>query len=297
MPSAEMAALFARIRTAVPAREFSVESHRDRARRGEALTVPDEGTEVEEVRIGDQPAEWVRAAGSARRRAVVFLHHGAFIAGSRTSLRVLGHRLALACGVDVLAPDYRLAPEHPFPAAVEDAVAAYRWVLERGFAPGRVALAGASAGGGIAAAAMIAVRDAGLPRPAAGLLLCPMADATLTSAAMVSTAQTEPVDSRDIVRQAVALYLAGVEPTHPWASPARADLAGLPPLHVEAAGADRLMDDARLLVERARAAGVRATLEVTEGAVHNFAQLAADIPESRHAIARMAAHLDRFLDS
>ncbi|GAA3513519.1 alpha/beta hydrolase fold domain-containing protein [Aeromicrobium panaciterrae] len=295
MASQQMRELVERMRTAVPLQEFSVEVHRERVLRGESLSVAESDVEVEPLDAGGVPGEWIRATGASRDRVLLMAHHGAFIAGTPASLRVIGHQLSNLADVSVLSLDYRLAPEHQFPAAIDDLVRAYTWLVNQGISHDQIAVGGASAGGGVAAGALLAIRDAGLPPPAASILLCPFADLTLSSDAATADDSPEPIDSRDIVQRAVALYLGTGDPLHPWASPARADLSGLPPLHVEAASADRLVDDAQLLVERATACGVDASLHVSEGAIHNFAQYAADLPESVGAIRRFAAHLDEHL--
>jgi acetyl esterase/lipase len=286
-----MSQLVARIKATVPFLGFSVEAHRDRVARAEAMVPVGADAVVERVVVGGVPCDRVSTAASDPLRVLLLLHHGAFVAGSARSLHELGRRLCAASGATVLAPDYRLAPEHPFPAAVEDALACYRGLLAQGLRSGDIVVGGASAGGGIAAAALLAVRDGGLPRPAGGVLVCPMLDTTLSSPAMTAEDSAEPIDSRPVSGPAVALYLAGHPATDPLASPVLADLTGLPPLLIEAAGADRLVDDAHTFAERAGARGVRVALHVAEGAIHNFPQAGPDTPEARVSTARIATFL------
>lgn len=295
MPSQEMTDLIERIRSAVPFTGFSVDAHRERVERAESMVPAEPGSVVRAEEVGGVPCEWISTGRSDPQLVLVLLHHGAFVAGSSRSLHSWGARLADAAGVMVLAPNYRLAPESPFPAAVEDAVSCYEALLERGHRPADVVLGGTSAGGGIAAAALLALRDGGRPLPAGGLLVCPLLDTTLSSAAMRAEVSAEPIDSRPISGPAVALYLDGTSPEQPLASPVLADLSGLPPLHLEAAGADRLVDDATSFAARGRVAGVDLGLTVTAGAIHNFPQSGPHTPEAVEATDRVVAFLGAVL--
>jgi acetyl esterase/lipase len=187
----------------------------------------------------------------------------------------------------VLIADYRLGPEHPFPAAVDDAVAAYRWMLAQHVDPASVVIAGDSAGGGLTAATLLALRDAGDALPAGGVLMSAWLDLTCESESMTSKAEQDPVLSRDGLRSWADYYLDGTDANSPLASPVHADLAGLPPLLVQVGTAEVLLDDSVRLAERAKAAGVDVTLEQWEEMVHIWHAMAAFVPEGQQAIDRV----------
>src|SRR5690606_5447385 len=175
--------------------------------------------------------------------------------------RNLGGRISKAANCRVLSLDYRLAPEHPFPAAVDDAVTGYRWLLDQGIRPDRIAIAGDSAGGGLAAATLVALKDRGEPMPAAGVCLSPWVDMEGTGESMTSRAALDPMVQKDGLKDMASLYLDGADPRSPLAAPLYADLSGLPPLLIQVGTAETLYDDATRLAEKAEAAGVDVTLE------------------------------------
>ncbi|HEX8732564.1 MAG TPA: alpha/beta hydrolase, partial [Ktedonobacterales bacterium] len=183
--------------------------------------------------------------------------------------------------------DYRLAPECPFPAAVDDALAGYRWLLEQGVAPQRIVFAGDSAGGGLALATMLAAREAGLPLPAGATLLSPWTDLTGESSSAKSRAAVDPMVRGAGIAAGGRAYLAGADPRTPLASPLFADLHGLPPLLVHVGDAETLLDDSRSLAQRARDAGVEVTLHIWPGMFHVFPIFPALLPEARAAADEM----------
>jgi monoterpene epsilon-lactone hydrolase len=196
-------------------------------------------------------------------------------------------RLSIAASLRVLAVNYRLAPEHPFPAAVEDAAAAYRWLLESGVEPARIAMAGDSAGGGLALATAITMRDEGLSLPGAIVCLSPWVDLALTSASMETKAGDDPIVSREMLRGWAKIYLGDHDARTPLASPLYGDLHGFPPLLIQVGSAEVLLNDATRLAERATAAGVETTLEVWPEMIHVWHTFAAILREGREAIARI----------
>ena len=239
----------------------------------------------EPVNAGHVACEWVHGPTSRDTQAVLYLHGGWYVFGSAATYRELIGRLSLATGMWVLAPDYRLAPEHPFPAAVDDAVAAYRWLLGIGIEPGRIVIAGDSAGGGLAMATLVALSDAGDQLPAAAVLLSPAIDLTCSGDSYTSRATSDPLFTREQVVTLVAHYLAGADPTSPLASPIYADLAGLPPLLVHVGSDEVLLDDSTRLAERARAAGVEVDLKVWDGMWHGFQRFAGrEVVEAQDSI-------------
>lgn len=248
-----------------------------------------EGVTGTPVSAGGVPAEWIDAPGGATDRALLYLHGGGYVAGSIDSHRNLTGHLAKALGCRVLALDYRLAPEHPHPAAVEDATAAYRWLLAEGFAPGHLAISGDSAGGGLTVAALVKLRDDGAPLPACAVPISPFADMEGTGESMTTRAAVDPMVSPGQIREIAGLFLGGGDPRDPYASPIHADLSGLPPLLVQVGDAEVLLDDSTRLAERATAAGVAVTLEVWPEMIHVFQASAGYVPESDEAVARIAA--------
>jgi acetyl esterase/lipase len=252
---------------------------------------PPADTVVEPAAAGGVPAEWVSRAGTTDGPVILYLHGGSYLVGSPRTHRELGARLVGAAGGRVLLLDYRLAPEHPCPAALADALAAYRWLLDEGVDARRMVVAGDSAGGGLALATLVAARDAGLPVPAAGVCLCPWTDLALTGASLTTRAARDPFLAREGLAQAVALCLGELDARDSRASPLYADLAGLPPLLVQAGGVDILHDDATRLAERARAAGVDVTLDVWDAMPHCWQAFAALLPEGQQAVERAGAFI------
>jgi acetyl esterase/lipase len=244
--------------------------------------------------VGGRPAEWVDAAGARDDRVLLYLHGGGYCIGSINTHRTLAADLSRAAGVRVLVIDYRLAPEHPFPAAVEDAVAAYRFLLDAGCDRRRLAIAGDSAGGGLTAATLLALRDRDLPLPAAAALLSPWLDLSQSGESMTTCAALDPMVQRDPLQRMADAYLAGADPATPLASPLFADLRHLPPLLIHVGTAETLLDDARRFAARATAAGVEATLEVWDDMIHVWHAFGM-LPEARDAQARVGEFLRRHL--
>jgi acetyl esterase/lipase len=234
---------------------------------------------------GGVPALWVRPSTSTGR-VVLYLHGGGYFSGSpRTHLGVISE-IAAASGADVLAPAYRLAPESPFPAAVEDAWKSYWWLLESGVAPEQIVVAGDSAGGGLVVALLLAVRDSGIPLPAAAVLLSPWLDLTCSGPTMHNNAATDYLNEASM-RRVADMYLDGTDPHSPLASPLFADLHGLPPLLIQVGSAEMLLDDAKRFARRASAANVPVELELWDGMVHVWHFMHAIEPSSRQALARI----------
>ncbi len=257
---------------------------------GERFPAPAEA-EVTPVTVAGRPAEWVAAPGVDTGRAVLYLHGGGYVIGSCDTHRNLAYNLSAASGARVLLLDYRLAPESPFPAAVEDAVAAYCWLLDEGFAPGRLSIAGDSAGGGLTVAALVALRYRGQPMPAAGLCLSPWVDMEGVGASMTAKEDEDPTLNHEALLWFSERYLAGADARAPLAAPIYADLKGLPPLLVQVGTAEVLLDDSLRLAERARAAGVDVSLDVAHDMMHVWHLFEPVLDEAGEAIARAGAFL------
>jgi phosphinothricin tripeptide acetyl hydrolase len=229
-------------------------------------TPPD--VKVERVSAPAAPAEWLRPPSAAPGRVVLYLHGGGYVIGSPRSHRHLAAAIAGAAGASALLLDYRLAPEHPFPAAVEDATAAYRWLLDQAIAPEHIVIAGDSAGGGLTVATLLALREARVPLPAGGVCISPWVDLTCSGASYATKAAADPIVRRAGVEEMARAYLGATPPRTPLASPLFADLRGLPPLLIHVGSDEVLLDDAVRLAERAKAGGVDATLEIYDRMIH-----------------------------
>jgi phosphinothricin tripeptide acetyl hydrolase len=220
---------------------------------------------------------------------VLYLHGGGFVMGSPVTHRKLAGDISRASGARVLLLDYRLAPEHPNPAATDDGVQAYRWLLEQGVEPGSVAVAGDSAGGGLTVAVLLALRDAGAPMPAAAVCISPWVDMTGEAASITTRAERDPMVGTGDLARFTDWYLAGADARA--SSPVYADLQGLPPLLIHVGDEEILLDDSVLLAERATAAGVDATLEVWPEMFHVWHVFAGRVPESTAAVEQVGQFL------
>jgi epsilon-lactone hydrolase len=251
-----------------------------------AMTVDDD-ISTERIGAGGVPAEWIAAPGANPAVVMLYLHGGGYVLGSMRTHRVMLAYLARACQGKVLGLDYRLAPENPFPAPVDDTLAAYRWLLAQGYDHRQIVLAGDSAGGGLVVAAMVVMRYVGEPLPAAGVCLSPWVDMEATGQSFVTNAASDPSVAKDRIVRMAGIYLAGKSPQAPLASPIHADLRGLPPLFVQVGSIETLLDDAKALTARAQAAGVSVECEVWEDMPHVWHHFAPILPESQQAIARI----------
>jgi monoterpene epsilon-lactone hydrolase len=270
MPSKEVVALIETQRAL--RHSFTTASSRDESRAisrahfvAQSAGVPND-VDVEPALIG-LPAEWVRPPEADR--TVLYLHGGGYISGDMFERRETVARIARSGRAVALSVNYRLAPEHPYPAALDDAFDAYCWLLEQGqVPPDKLVVLGDSAGGGLALSLLVRIRDEGIALPAAGIALSPVTDLAVTGATVETNADGDPLVGRAMLEGCRDAYLGSVNPRDPWASPLYADLTGLPPLLIQVGGAEVLVDDARRFAERARVAGVDVTLEVWPELVH-----------------------------
>ena len=245
------------------------------------------GAAAEKVDAGGVPALKVSAAGAEPDRAILYLHGGGYVFGSPVSHRDLGEFLSKAAKATVFLLDYRLAPEHPFPAAVDDAISAYQWLLDQGFKPGRIAISGDSAGGGLSFATLLSIRDKQLPLPACATPLSPWVDLECSGETMTSKAAVDPIVQRELTRQLSDLYVTDGNLRHPLASPLYADLSGLPPMLIQVGDRETLLDDSRRIAARAKEAGVDVQLEIAEGQIHVYQIFANRLDEAVSAIDRL----------
>ena len=242
--------------------------------------------------LGDVPVLDIGIDGVAPEGSLLWLHGGVYVLGSARTSAGLASDVARRSRTRVISVDYRLAPEHPFPAALEDALAAYCALLDNeGDDPARIAVAGESAGAGLAAALMVSAREHGLPVPAAGILFSPYADLTLSGDSMTSKAAADPAFRPDAFKVRVNDYVGAGDPADPLISPVFADLHGLPPLLIQAGSNELLLDDAVRLAARAAADDVTVTLEITPGVPHLFQASAAMLDEGDAALNRVTEFL------
>ena len=251
-----------------PSDSLTIAERRAQYERAEKVFPTPPDVKVERVSAPAAPAEWLRPPSAAPGRVVLYLHGGGYVIGSPRSHRHLAAAIAGAAGASALLLDYRLAPEHPFPAAVEDATSAYRWLLDQAIAPERIVIAGDSAGGGLTVATLLALREARVPLPAGGVCISPWVDLTCSGASYAAKAAADPIVRRAGVEEMARAYLGATPPRTPLASPLFADLRGLPPLLIHVGSDEVLLDDAVQLAERAKAGGVDATLEIYDRMIH-----------------------------
>lgn len=240
---------------------------------------------VEPVTANGVKAEWTATPDADRSKAVLYLHGGGYVIGSLDSHRHVAAEAGRAARARTLALDYRLAPEHPFPAAVDDAVAGYRFLLAGGVSPGGIIIAGDSAGGGLVVAAMLAIRDLHLSQPACGWAISPWVDMEAIGDSMISKAATDPTVQKAGILDMAKLYLHGADPRSPLAAPIHGDLRGLAPLLIQVGAAETLLDDAIRLAQIAGAADVALDLQIWPEMIHVWHLYYPELAAGRRAIA------------
>jgi acetyl esterase/lipase len=261
-----------------------------------AALPPIPGVQNDPVQVAGLPAEWTVPAGVDPAGTILYLHGGGYFQGSVSTHRRLVAALCAAAGTRGLSIGYRLAPEHRFPAAVDDAVAAYRWLIgEGGEEPHRVIVAGDSAGGGLTFAALVALRDAGDPLPAGGFGISPWTDLAGTGESLVTRKELDPFIDPSGVEETATRYTGDTDRRHPLVSPLYADLSGLPPLLIHVGGAEVLYDDAARMADAARSAGVEVEFADWPDAFHVWHMMAGLIPEADEAVSAAGAWIAKRL--
>lgn len=238
----------------------------------------------EGLRIGDLAAEWIVPPEAAADRVILYLHGGGYVMGSIATHRATVARIARAAKARALAIEYRLAPEHQFPAAVDDSLAAYKWLIAQGFKPNKIVVAGDSAGGGLTLSTLLAIREAKLPMAAAGVAISPWADLEGTGDSHQTRAARDPMVGKGNLGPMAKHYVGEQDPKHPLASPIHADYRGLPPLLIQVGDAETLLDDSNRVAARAQADGVKVDLEVWDDMIHVWHVFAKILPEGQQAI-------------
>lgn len=272
----------------------SIEEQRIRHEKSTRLIRMPTDVQCQPISAGGVAAEWI-AAPDAGCGVLLYLHGGAYTLGSINSYRELVARLARAAGLRGLAINYRLAPEHPFPAALEDATTAYDWLLAQGVEPDQIIVAGDSAGGGLVLSTLVALRDAGSVLPAGAICISPWTDLTLSGPSIKSKAHVDLILDEDSLEMYAKLYAGEREPSSPLISPLFARLSGLPPLLILVGSDEILLDDARRCADRARQARVHVTLEVWDEMFHVF-PLFPFLPETKKAVGHIAEFISQHLD-
>jgi acetyl esterase/lipase len=243
-----------------------------------------EGIEVTPVSIDQLSALWIRPAQAKKDKAILYFHGGGYVIGSSQSHTPIVAKFVQGSGTSALVFDYRLAPEHPFPAGLEDALAAYRYLLAEGIDPARIVFMGDSAGGGLCLATLLAARDQGLPLPAGGVALSPWTDLKNTGESFNTNAKVDTLTWRESQVVFSKYYAGDQDPGQPWISPLYGELHGLPPLRIYVGGDELMRDDSTRFADKAKAAGVDVKLTVGEGLFHCYPACAPLFPEATQAL-------------
>ncbi len=244
---------------------------------------PPKDVEIFPITVNGVSAEWLTPVGATQEKVMIYLHGGGYVMGSPATHRSIVARLAKACGVRALSIDYRLAPEHPFPAALEDSLTAYQWVIDQGISPENILMAGDSAGGGLTLATLLSLRDNNQALPAMALCISPWTDLTLTGSSITTKAKIDPYISHNLLKLG-AHYVAESKAQLPLISPFYADLKGLPPLLIHAGTDEVLLSDSTRLAEAAKNSGVIVNIKIWERMWHDFHLWAPYVPEANQAI-------------
>ena len=239
------------------------------------------------VDVNGIPGEWITPPQLEDGRTILYLHGGYYLFGSIKSHRNLAGNIAAAAQARALIIAYRLAPEHPFPAGLEDAISAYQWLLAQDIQPNQITLAGDSAGGGLVLAVLLALRDRDMALPAAAVCLSPATNLNLSGESWTTNTKKDLLINRYIAEQIQPMYLGGIDPCDPLVSPFFGDLHGLPPLLIQVGSDEVLLSDCECFAEYARKSGIDVTLEVWPGMQHVWQYFASFVPESRQAIGRI----------
>ncbi len=280
-----------RAQARLTAPRWSVDDDRASYERATADFPLGKNIEIERISAGGVTAEWVCIPGDDISGTLLYLHGGGYVIGSSRTHRSMLARMSAAAKIQVLGLDYRLAPEHVFPAPVEDSIAAYRWLLSEGVEPGNIVVGGESAGGALVVSLMVALRYLGEPLPAAGICISPWADLEQSGGTMSTNAEVDPAVNRERLQAFADNYLGGKDPRAPLASPIYADMAGLPPLLIMAGSVEVLVDDAKRLAAKGTQDGVDATLEIWDDMPHNWQMYAHILPEAQQTIDRIAVFI------
>jgi acetyl esterase/lipase len=276
------------LRAIFKSHRLTIEQSRVRdAKSARFMSRPPKGVEIERTEIDSLSVAWVRPMGADQDKVCLFLHGGGYVTGSIDSHLMLCIPMAQTLNMNVLVPEYRLAPEHPFPAALEDALKVYRWLVANGTRSADIIVSGDSAGGGLSLATVLALMSAGEPLPGAVVCMSPWTDLTLSGQSHVTKANVEALLRTDTLREWASAYIKMDRPDNPLISPVYADFCGFPPLLIQVGSDEILLDDSVMVADKAKADGVDVTLKVWDGLWHVWPALGDLIPESRMAFEEM----------
>jgi acetyl esterase/lipase len=287
MASAELKMILDFLRANPVQAEASIEQRRSEMTTGFTQFQVAADVHCQPVDAGGVPAEWITAPGAQPEKVIYYLHGGGYVMGSINTHREMVSRLSRAAGARALLIDYRLAPENQFPAALEDAMTAYRWLLSTGVKPNKLVIAGESAGGGLTVATLMALRDSQVPLPAAGICMSPWVDMECLGKSIVTKSSIDPMVRQNDLKMYVKAYLGDADRRTPLAAPIYGNLKGLPPLLIQVGTAEILFDDATRLAERARLDSVDVVFEPWEEMIHMW-HMFPMLPEGNQAIERIA---------
>lgn len=274
----------------------TVESTRKGLNQLAALSKIPEDVNIEPIDIDGIRGEWITTPNMNPNKILLYLHGGAFIAGSIATHRELVSRISRAAGVPVLIIDYRLAPEHPFPAALEDAINSYKWILfEKKFSPNDIIIGGDSAGGNLTLSVLLKAKNVGLPLPKAALCISPVTDLLGTGKSIDSKSGVDPFLSPELGELIINAYVKDNDPKDPLISPLYGDLNGLPPMYIQVGTSEILLDDSKRIAERLQSAGVDVELDIWEDMIHVFAAFAAWAPEAKKGIEKIGQFIKKHL--
>lgn len=249
------------------------------------------GFSIESVDIDGLHAEWIMPANREKERAILHFHGGGYVIGSCKAHRAIVAKFVQGSGIPALVFDYRLAPENPFPAAVEDSVAAYQWLLRQGLRPDNVVFVGDSAGGGLCLATLIALKDKQLPLPAATVALSPWTDVKNTGDSWQRNAKVDTLCWKEAQTVFGNYYAGNTDPGLPWMSPLYGDLHNLPPLLIYVGGDETLLDDSTRFAQKAQESGVNVSLRIGDKMFHCYPACSPLFPEARQAMAEICTFI------
>lgn len=276
-------------RVTIKGQRLSLEKKREQqAKNARFMNRPDTEITITPTQANSVVATWIRPENAPQNKVVLYLHGGGYVLGGLESHQMLCSSLAKRAGLNLLLPEYRLAPEHPFPAALEDASQTYVWLLQQNYKPENIFIAGDSAGGGLVVATALHLRQNGILLPAAIICISPWVDLTFKGQSHQTQANTEVLLRADELQAWAQFYTASHSPTNPLISPIYADLRGLPPLLIQVGSNEILLDDARKLAEKAQAEGVNVSLNIWPGMWHVWHSVGDFMPESRQAFDEIA---------
>ncbi len=247
-------------------------------------------------KIKEIEAEWIKPLLGPTKKVILYFHGGGYGLGSINTHRSMMAQIAIKADIRVLAINYRLAPEHPFPAALEDTMATYKWLLETGYKPKNIILSGDSAGGGLALSTLLKIRDEGMENPAAAIVLSPWTDLCATGKSIKQKALNDPIIKKTDITAWSNRYAVDTPLDHPYISPLYADLSGLPPILIQTGQEEILLDDSTRFAQKARKSGVDVTLQVYEGMIHVWHILWQFLPKSREAIAGIGKFANKHIE-